>query len=117
MIGGSKRLNDIEKEGGVKPLFNVGEETVSIIKQAKYLGVMVDQHLNWKEQIFTIKEKASRGIGMLKYSKKYLPLLTIQSMYKSLVEPYFRYCCPAWGSCGSTAITNNYKNFKIGLQE
>ena len=57
VIGGRKRLNDMEKVEGVKPLFNVGEETVSIIKQAKYLGVMVDQHLNWKEQISTIKKK------------------------------------------------------------
>ena len=32
VTGGNKRLNDIEKEEGVKPLFNVGEETVSIIK-------------------------------------------------------------------------------------
>ena len=68
-----------------------------MIKQAKYLEVMVDQHLNWKEQISTIKKEVSRGVGMLKYSKKYIPLLTIQSMYKSLVEPYFRYCCPACG--------------------
>ena len=89
VIGGRKLLNDIEKVGGVKPLFNAREETVSIIKQAQYLGVMVDQHLNWKEQISTIKKKVSRGRGMLKYSKKNLPLLTIQSMYKSLVEPYF----------------------------
>ena len=42
MIGGRKCLNDIEKVGGVKPLFNVWDETVSLIKQAKYLGVMVD---------------------------------------------------------------------------
>ena len=109
VIGGRKRLNDMEKVEGVKPLFNVGEETVSIIKQAKYLGVMVDQHLNWKEHISTIKKKVSRGIGMLKYSKKYLPLLTIQSMYKSLVEPYFRYCCPVLGSCGTTAINELQK--------
>ena len=109
VIGRSKPLNDIEKERGVKPLFNVGDETVSIVKQAKYLRVMVDQHLNCKEQISTIKKKVSRGIGMLTYSKKYLPLLTIQCMYKSLVEPYFRYCCPVWGSCRSTAINELLK--------
>ena len=109
VIGGRKRLNDIEKVGRVKPLFNVGEETVSIIKEAKYLGVMVDQYFNWKEQITAIKKKVSRGIGMLKYSKRYLPLLTIQSMYKSLVEPYFRYCCPVWGGCCSTAINELQK--------
>ena len=109
VIGGRKRLNGIQKVRGVKPLVNVGEETVSITKQAKYLGVMVDQHLNWKELISTIKKKVSRGIGTLKYSKKYLPLLTIQSMYKSLVEPYFRYCCPVWGSCGNTEINELQK--------
>ena len=41
---------------------------------------------------------------MLKYSKKYLPLSTIQRMCKSLVEPYFRYCLPVWGNCGTTAL-------------
>ena len=46
MIGGRKRLSYIKKVGGVKPLFKVGEETVSIIKEAKYVGVMVDQHWN-----------------------------------------------------------------------
>ena len=25
-------------------------------------------------------------------------------MYKTLVEPYFRYCCPIWGNAGVTAI-------------
>ena len=77
--------------GNAVEFFNVGDETVSITKQAKYLAVMVNQHLNWKEQISTIKKKVSRGIGMLKYSKKCLLLLTIQCIYKSLIEPYFRY--------------------------
>ena len=48
---------------------------------------------------------------MLKCSKKYLPLPTIQSIYKSLVEPYFRYCCSVWGNCGSTAI-NELQNLQ-----
>ena len=64
---------------------------------------MVDQ------QIIAIKKKVSRGIGMLKYSKRYLLLFTIQSMYNSLAEPYFRYCCPVWGSCGCTAINEPQK--------
>ena len=106
VIGSRKRLKD-RKGRGIKPLVNVGEETISIIKLAKYLRIMVDQQLNRKEQISTIKKKVPRGIGMLKYSKKYLPLLTIQSMYQSLVEPYFRYCLDI----------ANHKNFKIGLQE
>ena len=60
MIGGMKPLNDIENVGGVKPLFNVGDESDSIIRQAQYLGVVVDEHLNWKEHISTIKKKSPK---------------------------------------------------------
>ena len=63
----------------------------------------------WEVPLHTIMEKVSRGKGMLKYSRKYLPLLTMQCMYKSLVEPYFRYCCLVWESCGSTPINELQK--------
>ncbi len=29
---------------------------------------------------------------------------SVQTMYRRLVEPYFRYCCPVWGVCGITAL-------------
>ena len=51
----------------------------------------------------TIK-KVSRGIGMLKYSKRYLPKENLMMLYRSLVGPYFRYCCCVWGSCGASAL-------------
>ena len=82
VIGGTNRLQDIEKVGGVKPLFHVGEEPVSIINRAMYLGVMVDQHLNWKEQVSSIKRTVSRGIGMLKYSKS----ISLFSQYKACIK-------------------------------
>ena len=31
----------------------------------KYLGVLVDQHLFWKQQISAVSKKISRGIGIL----------------------------------------------------
>ena len=41
---------------------------------------------------------------MLRYAKRYLPLVTVEAMYKSLLEPHFRYCCPVWGAAGITAL-------------
>ena len=41
---------------------------------------------------------------MLRYAKRYLPFVTVQTMYKSLIEPHFRYCCPVWGATGNTAL-------------
>ena len=38
---------------------------------------------------------------MLKYSKRCLPKESLVMLYRSLVEPYFRYCCPVWRYCGA----------------
>ena len=40
---------------------------------------------------------------------KYLPLTTIQSMHRSLIEPYFRSCCSVWGVCSTTALNRLQK--------
>ena len=42
---------------------------------------------------------------MLKYSKKYLSLQTIQRMYFSIVESHFRYCCSVWGRAGDNTLS------------
>ena len=46
---------------------------------------------------------------MLRYTKQYLPISTVKTMCKSLVEPYFRYCCPICGNAGVTVIENLQK--------
>ena len=74
------------------------------ITSIKYVGVQVDQYLNWEGHLLTIINKVSRGIGMLRLAKRYFPLETVQMMYKSLIEPYFKYCCPTWGSASSTNL-------------
>ena len=69
-----------------------------------YLRVQIDPSLNWKEQINVAIGKISRGIGMLKYSERYLSLQTIQRMYFSIVDSHFRYCCCVWGCAGDTTL-------------
>ena len=61
-------------------------------------------NLKWTSQLALTTNKISRCIGMLRYAKQYLPISTVKTMYRSLVEPYFRYCCPVWGTAGVTVI-------------
>ena len=86
------------------------------IGDVKYLGVPVDQELKWTNNLTTVTKKISRGIGILRCAKQYLPPATIEIMDSSLVEPYFRYCCPVWGHCGVSIIGKNGKNCKIERQ-
>ena len=109
VVGSRKRLKDINDDRVTKSSFVVGEENVSIVEYIKYLGVIVDKHLSWDEQISAVTKKVSRGLGMLRFSKKYLPIVTVQKMHRSLVEPYFRYSCPVWEVADINAINRLQK--------
>ena len=104
LLGSRYKIRAVEQPGNQKPSLHIGDEAISIITSTKYLGVQVDQFLNWDEHLVTMTKKVSRGLGMPRYAKRYLPLETVQAIYKSLIEPHFRYCCPVWGAAGITAL-------------
>ena len=97
IIGSNKKLRKIDTPDAPKPQFRIGSEDVKLISDVKYLGVLVDQELQLTNILTTVTKKISRGICILCYAKQYLPPVTIETMYRSLVESYFRYCCPVWG--------------------
>ena len=72
----------------------------------KYLGILVDQHLNWKYQINNVALKISRGIGILAKLKPYLKDNLLKNIYYSLVYSHLSYGIEAWGSA---AKANLYK--------
>ena len=81
-----------------------------MIEHTKYLGVHVDQYLCWDVQITEVMKKISRALGMIRHAKQYLPLSRLQTMYnRSMVEPYFRFCCPVWGVCSTTVLNKLQK--------
>ena len=97
IIGSNKKLRKIDTPDAPKPQFRIGSEDVKLVSDVKYLGVQVDQELKWTKHLTTVTKKIAKGIGMLRCAKQYLPPTTIETMYKSLVEPYFRSWCPVWG--------------------
>ena len=64
----------------------------------KYLGILLDEHLNWKQQINQVTLKISRGIGILAKLKPFLKEKLLRSIYFSLVYSYLSYGVQAWGS-------------------
>ena len=61
-------------------------------------------NLDWKEHVKTVSTKVSRAIGFLRHAKNILPIGPLKTLYSSILEPHFRYCCAVWGCCGTTDI-------------
>ena len=81
IIGSNGKLRKIDSDDSIKPQFKVGSEDIKLVKEVKYLGVQVDHQLKWTSQLALTTNKISRGIGMLRCAKQYLPLSTVKTMY------------------------------------
>ena len=79
---------------------------ISRVKQVKYLGLIVDDKLKWEEHIeyIYISSKIIRNIGVLKQTRAFIPQHSLQTLYRTMIEPYFRYCNIVWGQCNKTLL-------------
>ena len=69
---------------------------ISRVAYTKFLGVTIDDKLNWGDHINIIGNKICRNIGILKYGKRYLPNYCIKNLYCTLILPYLTYCNMIW---------------------
>ena len=95
IIGSRYRLSKIEDD----PKIRLGESDIKRVKQAKTLGIVIDEQLLWKKQIDEIATKVSIGIGMLRRMKAYVPQYTLETVYNALIMPHFDYCSLVWDNC------------------
>ena len=96
LIGTSRNTSKI----GDLLAIRINGDLIRRVYQSKYLGLIIDDKLSWKEHISYISTKIRRGIGVMKRIRGYIPNDTLIMLYKSLVEPYLRYCNTTWGNCG-----------------
>ena len=85
-----------KKEGYNKILIKNTE--ISSVRSTKFLGVIIDDKLNWKEHIQYIKNKISKSIGILYKVRPYLCTGTLRNLYFSFTYPYLIYCNEVWGN-------------------
>ena len=65
---------------------------------------MIDNCLTWESHINAVQKKISRAFGLLKYARNFVQIDTLINLYRSIMEPHFRYCCSVWGSCGASKL-------------
>ena len=58
-------------------------------KSVKYLGILIDCHLNWKEQIQQISKNIPRGIVVLCKIRHFVDTKTLVQLYHAIILPFF----------------------------
>ena len=74
----------------------IDDKAINQEKSTKFLGVYIDDKLNWKTHIEHISKKVSRGIGILCKARRLLNLCAMKTLYYSFIYPYLMYCNHVW---------------------
>lgn len=64
----------------------------------KFLGVLIDQNLNWKDHIRALGTKLSKCISIIYKASIVLDSSALRLLYCTLFLPYITYCAEIWGT-------------------
>ena len=82
----------------------------------KFLGVQIDDKLNWKAHITHICNKVSKAIAILRKVRSIFPLNILRMIYMSLIYSHINYCILIWGSAEKTIVDPLFKLQKKSIQ-
>ena len=64
----------------------------------KFLGVLIDNKLQWKEQIDSVCSKVSKNLSIIYRVRHILDTNSLFTLYCTLILPYLNYASEIWGN-------------------
>ena len=77
---------------------SIGDSVLQCVQSLSFLGVTIDENLNWKAHIKSVSLKISRSVGVLSKIKNIVPDNVLVMIYNSLILSHLSYCNLAWGN-------------------
>ena len=68
----------------------------------KFLGILIDENLSWKQHISYLNSKISKTLFTIKQVKHFLPYDSLKKLYSTLVESHLSYGILAWGNASES---------------
>ena len=94
----------------------IGNTLIKRVHEAKFLGVIMDDRLNWAQHIKAVKAKMSRYVGVMYRVKSLLPAKSRIQIFHSFVQSYINYCSLVWGFAARSNIELLFAGQKKGLR-
>ena len=89
---------------------NICINTINVtrVQSSKFLGIIIDENLNWKPHIQLVKSKLSKTLSIIYKASKLINYEGMVTLYCSLFLPYLTYCCEIWGNTYATNVNCIY---------
>ena len=95
------------------PLLHIDNIPIQRVTSFNFLGLTMDEHLDWKCHINKIASKISRACGIINRLKNTLPIEVRLTLYNSLILPHMNYNLLIWGHLQSRISKLQKKAIRI----
>ena len=82
----------------------IGDHVLDRKTHGKFLGVILDEKLNFSNHIDHVTNKVSKLTGLMYKLKSFFPPNILKNLYLALIYPYYNYCILAWGSANKSVL-------------
>jgi hypothetical protein len=96
LFGSAKRLHTIENFE-----ISINGQRIKRVFKYKYLGVVMDDCLSWRDHVHHVLMKTSAKVGMLRRLRNDISMHTANIVYKSYVLPALDYCDTVRNCCNT----------------
>lgn len=83
---------------GAIPNLKLGDKNIEQVRCTKFLGIYLDDKLEWSEHIDHVAKRVSSGSYAIRMAKRLLSQDNLKSLYFSLVHSHLSYGNIVWGT-------------------
>ena len=78
----------------------------------KFLGILLDENMTWRNHIASIESKVSKNLGILYKARTYLNINSTKQLYFSFIHSYLSYGNIAWASTNKSKLNTLHRRQK-----
>ena len=86
------------------PALKIANREIERTNAIKFLGILLDENISWKNHIRSVEKKLAKNIGLLYRAKYLLDDSSLKTIYFSYIHLYLNYANIAWGSTYQTKL-------------
>ena len=94
------------------PELKINNTIINRERAVKFLGVVIDENLPWKNHIHLIESKIAKNIGMLYKAKFILNKKCLRDLYFAFIHSYLSYANIGWASTNPNKLEKLYNKQK-----
>ena len=97
------------EDSNVEHVIKIKGTKIKQVTETKFLGVTIDENLNWDAHISNLSKKLSCSAGILNSIMKNIPAELYKDLYYTLFESHLTYGITVWGGVKNNKIETLFK--------